>query len=241
MSEEVLSEHRLIWTEKPALRSIYTDFYRRIVSKTVPGKTLEIGGGTGNLKEFYADVVCTDIVTLPWLDAVADAQALPFADACFANIVLVDVLHHIERPSRFFAEAVRVLKPGGRLLFLEPAMTPLSTVFYSRFHPEPVDMSVDPFVDGPLDPNRVPFDANQAIPSLLLGKYSQQMSRAFPDLKLVHFERLSLFAYPMSGGFRRWSLIPSFAVNAVLALENVVAPVLGKLAAFRMFAAFERS
>jgi SAM-dependent methyltransferase len=239
MSEAVLAEHRVIWSEKPALRAIYTDFYRRILAHTVVGRTLEVGGGTGNLKEFMSDVVCTDIVSLPWLDAVADAQALPFAEQAFANIVMVDVLHHIERPARFLSEAARVLRPGGRLLFLEPAITPLSSLFYNNFHPEPVDMDADPFADAPLDPNRMPFDANQAIPTLLLGKHRNQLEQRFPNLRLAHFERLSFLAYPLSGGFRRWSLIPGLAVNSVLRFENLIAPALGAAAAFRLLAVFE--
>ena len=57
---------------------------------------------------------------------------------------MVDVLHHIESPLRLFAEAARVLRPGGRLIACEPAITPLSGLFYRRFHDEPVDMSADP-------------------------------------------------------------------------------------------------
>ena len=66
MTEEVLAEHR------------------------------EIGGGSGNLREFAADVVSTNIAKILWLDAVANAQPLPFPDATIANIVMVDVFHHIE-------------------------------------------------------------------------------------------------------------------------------------------------
>ena len=53
---------------------------------------------------------------MSWLDAVADAQALPFADNSFANIVMVDVLHHIEQPARCLSEAERVLKPGRHVM-----------------------------------------------------------------------------------------------------------------------------
>ena len=65
----------------------------------------------------------TDIQPAAWLDAAADAQALPFRDDCFDNIVLLDVLHHVENPTLFFAEAARVLKPGSGFLYVaEPAI-----------------------------------------------------------------------------------------------------------------------
>src|SRR6185436_8393114 len=116
MSESILRDHREIWDHKPVLRASYMDYYARIVAAFKPGLSLEIGGGTGNLKAFANLVISTDIIPMPWLDAVADAQALPFQTSSFANLVAVDVLHHIERPKQFLIEARRVLKPGGRII-----------------------------------------------------------------------------------------------------------------------------
>lgn len=240
MSKRVLLEHRELWDRKPVLRAIYSDYYARIIAMCMPGRTLEIGGGSGNLKGLLEDVISTDIVPTSWLDAAADAQSLPFADACFANIVMVDVLHHIERPFRFLAEARRVLHPGGRLILLEPAITPVSWVFFKLFHPEPVIMSEDPLVDGPIDREREPFDANQAIPTLIFGRHRSRFETLFPEFAIVRIERLSLIAYPLSGGFRPWSLIPKSAVGAVLALENRIAPVLGGAMGFRLFVVLDR-
>src|SRR5512134_2847437 len=112
-----------------------------------PGLMLEIGGGSGNLKEFMPRVVTTDILQAPWLDAVADAEALPFRDKTFDDIVMVDVLHHLEAPGLFFREAQRVLRPRGRLVLVEPAITPLSWVAYRFCHQEPVIMGQDPLAD----------------------------------------------------------------------------------------------
>lgn len=240
MSEKILGEHREIWRQKPVLRAIYIDFYQRIGAAWRPGLSLEIGGGSGNLKGVANQVVSTDIVPMPWLDAVADAQALPFDDDSFANVVGIDVLHHIERPKRFLTEACRVLRPRGRIILIEPAITPVSWVFYRFFHPEPVVLSDDPLADGPLDPNREPFDANQAIPTLLFERDRQRMSQAFPGLKIVQLERLSLFAYPLSGGFRSWSLVPVALVGPMLSLERRLSPLIGRLAAFRLFVVIEK-
>ena len=78
-----------------------------------PGTTLEIGGGSGNFKAFAPHVVSTDILFAPWLDSVCDAQSLPFENAAFDNVVMMDVFHHLERPTVFLRETLRVLKPGG--------------------------------------------------------------------------------------------------------------------------------
>ena len=47
-----------------------------------------------------------------------DMYALPFADAEFDTIILDDVLAEATRPADAIGEARRLLKPGGRILFL---------------------------------------------------------------------------------------------------------------------------
>lgn len=236
-----LVEHGRQWREKPALREIYLDLYRRMAAELVPGKTLEIGGGAGIFKEFAPAVVTTDILPAPWLDLVADAQALPVADASFDNIVMFDVLHHIEFPRRFLREAERILRPGGRIIMVEPAITPVSWVFYKLLHPEPVDMAADPLVDGAPDPTRDAFAANQAIPTNLVGRDRLRLAAAFPAFEVKRVRWLSLFAYPLSGGFKPWSLIPRALVGPVLALENMLSPLIGRIFGYRLLAVIEKA
>jgi SAM-dependent methyltransferase len=240
MTQQILEDHRQLWKEKPVLRAIYADFYRRILGACRPGRSLEVGGGFGNLKEYASNVISTDIVPFPGLDAVADAQALPFQDSCFDNIVAVDVLHHVERPQRFFSEAERVLRPGGRIILVEPGVTPVSWIFYKLLHPEPLLVSADPFVEGPSDPDRKPFDANQAIPELVFGRYRREFENRFASLKLVRRERFSWLVYPLSGGFRRWSLIPERCLRAMIAMELKLTPFVAWLMAFRLFLVVEK-
>jgi SAM-dependent methyltransferase len=240
MADDRLHQYRNTWLAKPALRVVYEDCYRRISAACVPGTTLEIGAGSGNFKMFAADVISVDILPAPWLDTVADAQHLPFARASFDNIVMFDVLHHIENPSFFFLEAVRILRSGGRIIFVEPAITPLSWLFYKLFHPEPVRMGRNPLACVAADPNRDPFDANQAIPTLLCGRYRARFEQHFPALRVRQVQLLSLFAYPLSGGFRPWSLLPPRLVQRLLRAEDLLLPFLGKLMAFRLFAVVQR-
>jgi len=48
-----------------------------------------------------------------------DLEALDFDDDSFDLVTIANSLHHIERLDRVFAELLRVLKPGGRLLVQE--------------------------------------------------------------------------------------------------------------------------
>ncbi len=241
MSIELLNIHKIIWQEKPVLRAIYHDYYQRILKLINQGNTLEIGGGTGNLKDYLPNVISTDILRMPWLDVSCNAEALPFADGSFDNIIAIDVLHHIEIPMNFFKEAQRVLKPGGKIIMLEPAITKISWIFYHFFHPEPVILNSNPFlIDKPSDPNKEPFDANQAIPELIFGKFYQQFRHCFPKLILQKKKYCSLWAYPLSGGFRKWCLIPHNLVKFLLKIEYILENILAKHIGFRILIAIER-
>ena len=234
------ADYRSIWERKSVLRRVYDDFYDRIVAACRPGRTIEIGGGIGNLKRRLPDVVATDIQNAPWLDCVADAQYLPFADACAANIVMVDVLHHLEFPVAFFREAARVLHPGGRVLMVEPAITWGSTLFYRLFHHEPVRTSADVLGDGDPDPRRDPYASNQAIPTLLATRDRERFHRLFPALRIASVQWFSFAAYPLSGGFQSWSLISEGLARRVLRIERALEPMLGRLAGFRLLMIVER-
>lgn len=241
MSRDILIEHRIIWDKKPVLREIYHDIYKRIFNSIKSGLCLEIGGGSGWGKDLMGnETVSTDIIEVPWVDAVADAQQLPFAASTFTSIIAVDVLHHIARPKIFFQEATRVLSPGGRIVLVEPAITPVSWFFYNYFHNELVDMSVNPLDDEELSDSADPFDSNQAIPTLIFGKYREYFSALFPELKLIENKKISLFAYPLSGGFQSWSLLPVWLVRPMIAMESMLLPIFGWLMAFRHIVIIEK-
>jgi SAM-dependent methyltransferase len=228
------------WENKPSLRAVYQDLYRKMASECLPGATLEIGGGSGNFKRYRNDVITSDVVCAPWLDLVADAEALPFKAGVFSNIVMFDVLHHIEFPRTFFAEAQRMLIPGGKMVMVEPAITPISWFFYRFIHQEPVNFSADPLLEGKAGPSKDPYSANQAIPTLLVTRYAQRLTLLFPDLRVRHVRWLSLFAYPLTGGFKPWSLIPLALVRPLLRLEDVVSGTMGRLLGFRILITIEK-
>jgi ubiquinone/menaquinone biosynthesis C-methylase UbiE len=101
------------------------------------GRALEIGAGTGyftlNLMQegVIGDAVCTDVspgmlealrgnagrLGLDVETAACNAADLPFEDASFDLVLGHAVLHHLPELDRSFAEFMRVLRPGGLLLF----------------------------------------------------------------------------------------------------------------------------
>jgi SAM-dependent methyltransferase len=239
MSDAVLHRHREIWHRKPVLRQLYRDWYQDIAVWLAPGRTVEVGGGTGNLKEYASVVCCTDVVSLPWLDAVTDAQRLPFQTGSLANLVLFDTLHHIENVSLFFDEALRTLKGGGRIIIMDPYISWASWPIYRYLHPEPVDLSQNPLLLTAPQAGRQPFDSNQAIATILFEKELVRFQLSYPGLAVRQVKRLAFFAYPLSGGFEHPALIPPRLVVPTLKLERKLG-WLARLFAFRLFVVLER-
>ncbi|MDW3204118.1 MAG: methyltransferase domain-containing protein [Alphaproteobacteria bacterium] len=240
-----LQSHATAWEKKASLRAVYGDYYRRMLDALQKdGAYLEVGAGSGHSRDFTEgmDVTRLDILPAPWVDTVCDAQALPFPDDSFDGIFLLDVLHHLAEPRKFFEEAARVLKPGGRIAMIEPGITPLSWLFYNYLHEEPVDMSASPLERQPYGETKDPFESNQGIPTLLFRRQEHRiaLSETVPALRSVSREWLSLFAYPLTGGFKSWSLIPAGLAERLVRLEDKLLPALGIFMAFRLFVVMEK-
>jgi hypothetical protein len=115
-----------------------------------------------------------------------------------------------------------------------------SNLFYRLLRHEPVVTSADPLTTGTPSPDRDPHEANQAIPTLIATKYRHRFHERFPALRMMKVEWFSLAAYPMSGGFKPWTLLSSKLARRMLRMERVVEPVVGRLVAFRMLLMFEK-
>ena len=71
----------------------------------------------------------------------ADCAALPFADASFDTVLLLEVLEHVADARGVLAEISRVLKPGAVLLISVPFLYPIHDAphDYLRFTPSGID------------------------------------------------------------------------------------------------------
>jgi len=243
MSLEVLNKHRKVWLEKKILRRIYQNWYRLILKQSgAKDPTLEIGGGGGNFKLFCPHVICSDYTLCPWLDLNLDAHHLPFSSDSLGNIVVIDVLHHLTKPLLFIEEAQRILKKQGRLIMLEPCITPGSYFIYNYLHQEDVDFSHDVF-KGEVwisDDEKKPFDGNMAIPTQLFFRNPEKILEKFPNFPVVQKKYSDYLIYPLSGGFDHSSVIPDSFVPFLTLLEKVIHPF-GFLFAYRMLVVLEKS
>ena len=244
MSDELvaaLERQAAAWRSRPLVRRLYREWHALIRDRlaTVPGATVELGSGFGALRETIPGVILTDVEATPWADAVVDAEDLRDGDGSVANLILIDVFHHLARPRRFLDEAQRVLAPGGRLLVLDPYCSPVSTFAYSRFHRERTDLH-GPVLDDDLDVAGSPLDSNQARATLVFFRHLDLFRSTWPGLRLIERRRLALVAYPLSGGFEGRRLAPDSAHAMLAAVERLARP-LAPLLAFRCLVVVERS
>jgi SAM-dependent methyltransferase len=220
------------WDERPLLRALYREWFELIAQRLAPGgPTVELGAGIAKFREVVPDAEATDIEPTPWTDVAVDAERLPYADASVANLVLIDVFHHLPSPKRFVAEAVRVLRPGGRVLILDPYCSPVSTIAYKAFHHERTDLGADAYADDE-SLRADPLASNQARATLVFFRRPDGLPE---ELRIVERLRLSFVEYPLSGGFTKRPLLRV----RLRALERMLQP-LAPLLAFRCLIVLER-
>jgi ubiquinone/menaquinone biosynthesis C-methylase UbiE len=119
-------------TEEAGLRAM-----RRELLAEASGRTIDLGAGTGANIGLFPDAVTELVFAEPGPHMArklrahlaetgsnaefveAPAEELPFEDSSFDTAVFTLVLCTVPDPTAALAEAARVLRPGGRLLFLE--------------------------------------------------------------------------------------------------------------------------
>lgn len=214
-------QHKEILRQKRFLRKVYEDFYRELISHIVEPETktlIELGSGAGFIKEMYPWIQTSDVLDLPDLDKVFNAQEMPFEDKTVDGILLINVLHHIKDVEDFFEEANRVLKEAGRIVMLEPANTPWARFIYTRFHHEIFDPGAGWQVGG----TRPLLDANDALAWIVFNRDRDVFTRKFPELNIVKCQCHTPIAYLLSGGFTLRQLLPTWTYRVIRGLETVL-------------------
>ncbi|WP_243090729.1 class I SAM-dependent methyltransferase [Thermus neutrinimicus] len=115
--------------------------WRKKLLGSLAGKVLEIGPGTGVNLAYLPDGVCwiglepnpyfhprlqraLSLKGLPGEVLLGRAEAIPLPEGSVEAVVATLVLCSVEDPKRALGEILRVLKPGGRFVFLEHVAAP---------------------------------------------------------------------------------------------------------------------
>lgn len=224
---------RSLIQNKGLLRRIYEEWYAALADALPAGDepVLEIGSGAGFLNDFMPRLITTDILPLDNVSVVADAHHLPFERASLRAILMINVLHHLSSPRQFLSEAARCVRPGGRLIALEPWTTAWSRFVYGRLHHEPFDPNASDWgfpQQGPLS------GANGALPWILFERDRQQFQQEFPMWRIQRIDRRMPFRYLLSGGVSLRSLAPGWTFPFWRGVERCLHPWMRTWAMFAL-------
>lgn len=200
---------------KPSLRALYREFYRRYADcrgrAAAGGVHLEIGSGAGFIKEVSQNVFTSDILAYDGVDLVLDARELPFGDGALSSVFMLNTLHHVPDAGRFFGQLSRCLKPGGRALIIDQYAGRFSAWIYRRLHHEPYDEAAKNWKfasTGPLS------GANGALCWMIFFRDRERFGERYPRLKIVRSDPHTPFRYWLTGGLKRWNLLPECLFGA---------------------------
>lgn len=224
--------HREIIKSKPLLKQFYDTTYGFISreAETCPrGAIVELGSGGGYIKEFLPEAITSDIMEIPGVDMAFSALDMPFEAGSLAALCMIDSLHHFQDCSGFFREAARVLKPGGKVIMLEPANTLFGRFIYRNFHHEPFEPSAAEWSLPRGGPMSV---ANGALPWIVFVRDADRFRSLFPALEITRLDYCHPFLYLLSGGVSMRQLVPGVMLPVVCGAESVMAPVARYLGMF---------
>ncbi|MGI9327963.1 MAG: class I SAM-dependent methyltransferase [Pseudomonadales bacterium] len=201
------------------LGEIYGSHYRFFIDQLPPselGTVLELGSGHGFLKRLLPGAVTSELWPVPNVDLLCSAVDLPFEDESLSAIIMLDVLHHVRFPERFFAEAQRCLVPCGKILMVEPANTAMSRLIYRHLHHEAFEVGASDWQLPEGDPTLI---ANQALPWIIFFRDRARFEHQYPNLQVEKLEHCVPFSYLLSGGLSKPQLLPDSLYPVLARLE----------------------
>ena len=222
--DQILSNQKR-WERKPLLQRVYRDFHRLIashLSRLPESRVVELGSGIGNIRDVIPDCLRTDLFPNPWIDQVENAYALSFGDCTVSDLILMDVFHHMEYPGTALAEFGRVLRPGGRVIILDPCMSLLGLLIYGARHSEPVGLfrPIAWFAPPAWSGDQAGYYAGQGNATRIFGRGAFNSRLAGWNTKKI--VKLSALAYVASGGYAGPQLYPERALPAVRRIEGLL-------------------
>ncbi|MBE9139848.1 class I SAM-dependent methyltransferase [Nodosilinea sp. LEGE 07088] len=223
---------RDIIQKKPFLYQTYQSFYQDLLTRAQAiapnGEIVELGSGASFLKQMAPHIVTSDILPYAGVDRVFSALDMPFAPDSVSAFVMLDVLHHLKDSRQFFNQLRHCLKPGGKVVMIEPANTAWSRLIYTNFHHEPflTDGGWGFDQGGPLS------GANMAIPWIIFCRDRQRFEQEYPELLICDLQMHTPFRYLLSGGLSLRQLLPSWSYGLILGLEKLLTPFNRQLGLF---------
>lgn len=224
LHQDLITKNHELWNRKPLLRAAYKDLYQ-LVEKELSGlpdsKIVELGSGLGGIRDVLPNCIRTDLFPFPWIDRIENAYKLSFEDESISDLISTDVFHHLKYPGTALTEFHRVLRPGGRVILLEPCMSLLGLIVYGLLHVEPIAVTkrIEWLAPADWSPENLDYYAAQGNATrIFVGKKYRSQLAAWKSVKTI---RLSALTYAASGGYSGPQLYPTGMYSVVKSFEKI--------------------
>jgi hypothetical protein len=126
---------------------IYSEWAERLSTGTIPGVTIEIGGGSNPVTATAFEKIGSfrfDLVRLPGIPVHGDAMNPPISAQSVANVVGIDVLHRCQSGEGFFLRCLAFSKLAANSALLSRGTTSGSALSVNVF----IQSRLTPIVRG---------------------------------------------------------------------------------------------
>jgi len=203
--------HRYYIATNPYLQSVYNTWYSdlfQMLDFKKDMKVLELGSGSravlSDQNDLYRHLITSDVSPGLGTDLVIDSEKIPLGNASLDGLLTVNVFHHFMNVENFFSEAMRVLKPGGKIVMCEPWYSPWSAFVYRNFHHEDFNPGAGWQLEaaGPLS------RANGAQAWIVFKRDRQIYESKYPSLNIIDIRPHTAVNYILSGGYSFKPMVP---------------------------------
>ena len=193
---------------KPFLRQLYGEWYEVFIAEmeNLPdGTRIELGSGGSFFKLMEPSVISTDSLPFPTNDLTFSPLSMPFNSDSVSGIFMIDTFCQIPDTHAFLTEAQRVLKPGGKIIMVEPACSVWGRVANRWFCQKSFDRSGA----WPNPLSAAYKRVNSALTWIVFERDRSRFEGDFPGLALQSVDYHTPLRYFLGGGNRFGSaLVP---------------------------------
>jgi SAM-dependent methyltransferase len=199
---------------------------------------LEIGAGAGTSSIFLKTrkITMTDLLVTGnrLVFSGVDAHNLPFPDHHFNSSFAIDALHHLANPFLCISEMLRVIKPGGKVIFIEPYVSIFSYPIYKLFHPELTTIRLHKAYF--LRNQKVASEGNQVVCQAIFKRknFRHEIIGAIDNSSKVEIHYRDILAFFLTGGINNPLPTNTRFLNKVLSLEKRFPQIICKWFGSRM-------
>lgn len=212
--------------DKKSLKKFYLEIYKKyksVLERTPDnGIALELGSGCGFTKEIIPEIITSDVIAYKNIDRVVNATSMPFLDQKLRAIFMLNVLHHINNSPQALKEFSRCLMPKGRILIVDQYPGIPSRFILKYAHHEPFNdqsKSWEFESEGPLS------GANGALAWIIFIRDRKKFEQLYPELKIVNITIHSPLRYWLTGGLKKWNLLPDIFFELATAFDQLLVKI----------------